>query len=191
MKIVAHRGNIDGKSKLENSFGHLYKACQAGYGIEVDLRLANGKLVVSHDDTEYHSSIDASHIKQIISSFNPFITINIKQFGISDHIAKLFHTRNGFVFDFELINTDCLNEIEKYRALGFKIARRHSDIAVPLDFKADYIWLDEMHKSNSVNIAGMPLHKIFYVSPELHGRPIHERRTEFFGGVCTDYAEKY
>ena len=49
---IAHRGLWRPGEAVENSLAAFEKACQAGYGIELDVRLSSdGEVVVFHDET--------------------------------------------------------------------------------------------------------------------------------------------
>lgn len=49
---IAHRGLWSADGFAENSLGAIERACQAGYGVEFDVRLSSdGEAVVFHDDT--------------------------------------------------------------------------------------------------------------------------------------------
>ena len=184
--LIAHRGNLTGKEKVENSLPCLIKAVNQGHGVEIDLRLAsNNKLIISHDPAEYTPEIDAKHILSTLD--DAFIALNIKEEGLLPHLLKITNKINGFVFDFELCCSNPEEEMKDYRKAGFKIAKRYSDRGeFPLK-PYDYVWLDEMDNSNSLDISNLDLSKVIYVSPELHQRPVLERRLEYFFGICTDF----
>lgn len=50
---IAHRGNVDGPSVLENSPGFLLDAVQKGFDIEVDVRSIDGRWFLGHDKAQY------------------------------------------------------------------------------------------------------------------------------------------
>ena len=54
MKLIAHRGNIDGQNiKEENKPDYLIKAINKGYFVELDLWYVNNKLYLGHDKPQY------------------------------------------------------------------------------------------------------------------------------------------
>jgi len=54
MKLIAHRGNIDGPNlKMENKPEYLLDALSKGYDIETDVWGKNGELWVGHDEPIY------------------------------------------------------------------------------------------------------------------------------------------
>ena len=50
---IAHRGNVDGPSLLENSPGFLLDAIQKGFDIEVDIRYIKNQWYLGHDAPSY------------------------------------------------------------------------------------------------------------------------------------------
>ena len=59
MKIISHRGNLEGpEAYLENSIGQIEKCFDLDLECEVDLRLRDGKLFLGHDYAQYEISID-------------------------------------------------------------------------------------------------------------------------------------
>lgn len=55
MKIIAHRGNLDGpKPLLENSPEYIDEAIQAGFDVEIDVRSEDHKFYLGHDDPQYY-----------------------------------------------------------------------------------------------------------------------------------------
>lgn len=189
--IIAHRGNTSGKAMIENSVDHLLEAADLGFGIETDLCRATdtGELIISHDPAKYDFEMDARRILADLQ--DTFIALNVKEPGLCRDLKKIKPYLNGFVFDFELCCPDPEAEMAEYRAAGYKIARRYSDRDEFPEGEFDYIWLDEMDQSGSLDLEMIDLSKTIYVSPELHKRSILEARTEQFYGVCTDYCDFY
>ena len=59
MRLISHRGNINGINKeLENSPAYIEQAIALGYDVEVDLRIKEGKLYLGHDEPQYPLDID-------------------------------------------------------------------------------------------------------------------------------------
>ena len=58
MKLIAHRGNINGKTDKENNPDYLLLAIEQGYDVEVDVWYVSGKFFLGHDTPQYHISID-------------------------------------------------------------------------------------------------------------------------------------
>jgi hypothetical protein len=59
MILIAHRGNINGINKpLENYPGYIYTALEAGFHVEIDVRLVDGKLFLGHDTPQFPVDIN-------------------------------------------------------------------------------------------------------------------------------------
>ena len=55
MKLIAHRGNINGQNiHEENKPKYLLNAINKGYYVELDLWYANNKLYLGHDEPQYN-----------------------------------------------------------------------------------------------------------------------------------------
>jgi hypothetical protein len=58
MKLISHRGNINGKNKnRENSKDYIDEAIALGYDVEIDVWFKNGKLSLGHDEPQYDLEI--------------------------------------------------------------------------------------------------------------------------------------
>jgi hypothetical protein len=54
MKIISHRGNINGPVvEKENRPSYIDSAIQLGYDVEVDLRIIDGDFWLGHDEPQY------------------------------------------------------------------------------------------------------------------------------------------
>lgn len=58
MKFIAHRGNTNGKSDLENNPIHILSALQNGFDAEVDLWVHRDSLFLGHDFPEYKINLE-------------------------------------------------------------------------------------------------------------------------------------
>lgn len=59
MKLIAHRGNIDGiQREYENRPDYIEYALNFGFDCEVDVRVKDGKLFLGHDEPQYELNID-------------------------------------------------------------------------------------------------------------------------------------
>ena len=55
MKIIAHRGNLDGPNPLrENSIDYIEEAISEGFDVEIDLRHKDHNFYLGHDQPQYH-----------------------------------------------------------------------------------------------------------------------------------------
>jgi len=50
---IAHRGNINGKSWMENNPKHILKAINNGFDVEIDIRYIDKKWYLGHDNPTY------------------------------------------------------------------------------------------------------------------------------------------
>jgi len=54
MKLIAHRGNINGKNpKKENNPDYILDAIQMGYDAEIDVWYINNQFYLGHDEPQY------------------------------------------------------------------------------------------------------------------------------------------
>ena len=59
MKLIAHRGNINGPDiQNENKPEYIKTAIVLGYDCEIDVRLINNELYLGHDEPTYKINID-------------------------------------------------------------------------------------------------------------------------------------
>ena len=59
MKLISHRGNINGPlPDLENNPSYIDAAIKQGYFVEVDLRQVNGEFFLGHDEPQYAIDLD-------------------------------------------------------------------------------------------------------------------------------------
>ena len=59
MKIISHRGNIDGiNTDTENNPTQIDKVINMGYDVEIDLRIKDNKLFLGHDYPQYEIDIE-------------------------------------------------------------------------------------------------------------------------------------
>lgn len=59
MKIIAHRGNINGPNiENENKPEYILKTLNLGYDCEIDVRIINKELYLGHDSPTYNVSIN-------------------------------------------------------------------------------------------------------------------------------------
>jgi len=103
MKIISHRGNIDGsKPELENSPDYLINAISHGFDIEVDLWVINDEVYFGHSDPAY--PIDKKFFKKI----KPFAWFHCKNLEAINYCftqkkIKYFWHQND---DFTLTNNN-------------------------------------------------------------------------------------
>ena len=82
MKLIAHRGNINGPDpENENSPKYIENAIQWGYDVEIDLRVGLG-LQLGHDESQYF--IDSSWL----STFKHNLWIHCKDFAALAYLIE-------------------------------------------------------------------------------------------------------
>jgi hypothetical protein len=58
MKIIAHRGNLNGRNpEQENCPSYIQAAVDAGYDVEVDVWYVDGEFYLGHDHGQYHVAV--------------------------------------------------------------------------------------------------------------------------------------
>ena len=53
MRVISHRGNLEGPCKEENAPLQIYKALDHGFECEIDLWVVNKKLILRHDGPQH------------------------------------------------------------------------------------------------------------------------------------------
>ena len=167
MEIIAHRIN-----KIEN-----LKKLDIKYGVEVDIRSDNKKLIIAHDPfTEY------CDFEQWISFYNHgTLILNVKENGLEEKLLfmmKKFYIKNFFILDQSfpyLINTINLGE----KICAIRLSEYESiNTVISLKDKIKWVWIDFFTKFpldlNLYNILKSNKFKLCIVSPELQG---HDYKT--------------
>jgi hypothetical protein len=104
MKLISHRGNINGKNVLENNPNYILNCLDMGYECEIDVRLENDKWVLGHDFPQYE--IDEKflnipglwlHAKNIIT-FHELLNLNLNCFFHETDQCTL--TSKGFIWTY-------------------------------------------------------------------------------------------
>ena len=55
MKLISHRGNLEGENPLlENSPEYIDEAIESGFDVEVDVRCEDHQFYLGHDDPQYY-----------------------------------------------------------------------------------------------------------------------------------------
>ena len=114
MILIAHRGNINGPSEMENHPEHIQKALDAGFDIEVDVWVVDGKVFFGHDEPQYGADI---------TSFNQRYWVHCKNIealhlfgGMEMNRANCFWQEND---DYSLTNKKYI-----WTNIGKTLARR-------------------------------------------------------------------
>ncbi|QKM64036.1 hypothetical protein DCO17_01595 [Polynucleobacter tropicus] len=164
MNFISHR---------RNSIEEL-KATQTDYGVEVDIRSDNGRLVIHHDP--FASGDD---FEEWIKHYqHGTLILNVKEEGLEERLINLMKQRgitDYFFLDQSfpfLIKWSKLGE----RRCAVRVSEFESiETALTLAGKIDWVWVDCFTKfplsgqdAKHLQAAGL---KLCLVSPELQGRP--------------------
>jgi hypothetical protein len=199
MEVLAHRGWWSVPTE-RNSRAAIERAFRSGFGIETDLRLDRGDLVLSHDHPA-GGEMRAEELADLVTGCPgpPMLALNIKEDGlqayVTDLVARLAPVR-WFCFDMSVPDTvACLDA-------GLPCWARHSDVEPQpvLYEQADGVWLDgfdgEWWTEDTIAKHLAMGKKVCVVSPELHGRPHADAWRRWLGWdvfgsddllLCTDH----
>ena len=90
MKIISHRGNINGPDSInENAPAYIDKSLEQGFDAEVDLRRVNNKFFLGHNNPDYEVSIDW------LNQRRQNLWIHTKNFSAFENLLEL---NNNFIF---------------------------------------------------------------------------------------------
>ncbi|WP_448192911.1 glycerophosphodiester phosphodiesterase family protein [Azospirillum sp. sgz301742] len=196
MIVLAHRGWWT-RPEERNTLPAFERALEAGFGLELDVRDQDGRLVVSHDPP-VGGTLDFA---TLLASFDRFrrpgpLAINIKSDGLQPALAEMLKPlapHDYFVFDMSIPDT------LGYLRAGLTVYTRQSEYEPQpalLD-KAAGVWLDafegEWFDTALVRRHGEAGRAVALVSPELHRRP-HRNAWETWRSadgpgvmLCTDH----
>ena len=192
-QIFAHRGLWRSESD-KNSLKAIDEAVGHGFAVEIDLRVLNHELVVSHD----YPAKGAPKFLDIQRLDSARLALNIKEDGMSGYFVPL---RDEFIKNGSFFFDGSIPEMRSYFLNNLPIANRVSELEKIPDIPSKYIWLDVFDsdwwdeskvielKTNGVDV--------IIVSPELHGRDpdtawtlyCNLLKNEIEVGMCTDYPE--
>jgi hypothetical protein len=176
MRILAHRGYWL-STEEKNTAVAFERALKSGFGIETDLRDADGELVISHDMPKGGEMKVGDFLDLCIRypEARP-LALNVKADGMQSALKALLGQRNiseaeYFVFDMSF--PDGMN----YLASGLTAYTRFSEYESPplLLSEMSGVWIDAFHGDWYGEEALRTLlgqgKEICIVSPELHRRP--------------------
>lgn len=81
MIIISHRGNLEGRTELENSPAQIDEALNQFLPVEVDLRKYKGEIFLGHDEPQY--KIDWDWLLD-----RPTLIVHVKTLDLIDDIAS-------------------------------------------------------------------------------------------------------
>jgi hypothetical protein len=176
IEIISHRG-FWLKKDYQNTIQSFENSFRKNYGVELDVRDSDSKIIVSHDvPTNKKDLFELSDVFELYNKFKKdqlTFAINIKADGLASELKYLLnHYRidNYFTFDMSIPEMLC------YKNAGLKYLSRLSEyepnpvmlddaVGIWLDaFESE--WYDQYYISNLINIA----ERICIVSAELHAR---------------------
>jgi glycerophosphoryl diester phosphodiesterase len=189
----------------ENSRAALAAAIARGFGVEFDVNVDSGRLVLAHDPEPWEAELDA---EAFLRNPGPGLhALNVKSLEALGRMLRVIEaagTKSSFfLFDFELLGAGG-DQMAQVQRRGFRVAHRISEREPHLRRHADDptvtdVWLDELDEPwlrdehvHALTAAGK---RCFYVSPELHRRQPVQRVAPRWdevlawgvAGICTDY----
>lgn len=158
-----------------NTLGAFARSFDAGFGAELDVRDANGQLVVSHDPPADEAVSFAGVLKEFEVAGQPgALAVNVKADGLGPAIARAcadHGVTEYFTFDHSV------PDLMTYLAHGIPAFTRHSDVERSPVFYDEScgVWLDALRDGGWFSERVLTGHldrgkQVCVVSPELHGR---------------------
>lgn len=174
MEILCHRG-LWLNPKDQNRISAFLRACDSGFGVELDVRDKGSQIVIAHDLPNKDSALFCDYMDELNykKHKNHTIAINIKSDGLASEIKRLaekYNLSNYFTFDMSF------PEMLHYNKSGLNYFTRLSEFEkkpIMLD-GATGIWLDafesEWYSKDYISNLIETGKKVCIVSAELHGR---------------------
>ena len=141
------------------------------YGIELDLRIRNNKLVLCHDYSD--CSTEFENLLQIYN--HKILVANIKDSGIEDIVIETL--KRNKIENFFLLDIEFPYLIKNYESNGQYLSTRFSEFediktSSNLVNKVDWIWIDTFNKLpiEKQNLEVIKNFKSCLVSPSRWGR---------------------
>lgn len=170
MQLIVHRVNTTER----------LKSTPTNYGVEVDIRGNNGRMLLSHDPIVLDGKYD--ELENYLTEFrHSFIIFNIKEAGYEDRVISLAHKFG--IDNYFLLDVEFPYVYQATRNKGIrKIAVRYSE-AEPLELAEaqhvdgvpliDWIWIDTnmILPLDEQIVARLKKYKTCLVCPERWGRP--------------------
>lgn len=173
MASLAHRG-LWTSADERNSLAALTGAFAHGWGVELDVRDLDGRLVVSHDPPAHGALPFDSVVAAYLEHGCPgAMAVNVKADGLAALLASALQdvpAQRWFAFDMSVPDTLL------YARAGLPFFTRHSDVepSPALYEQARGVWLDDF-AGGFIDESRIGAHlaagkQVAVVSPELHGR---------------------
>lgn len=166
------------------------------FGIEVDVRDYNNKIVVSHDIP----TSDSIQFSEFLKSVNPnqLVAINIKSSGIEYELHKILQDHKKidyFTFDWSI--PALMNALKSNLICAFRQSEFEKDIFQD----CSWVFIDTFQKiwynNNFLRSMKNNGYKIALVSPELHNRKDELEKFreivnfDFVDAICTDFPDMW
>lgn len=170
--ILSHRG-LWTSPPDRNTVKAFRASFDSGFGVETDIRDANGQLVISHNVPQGDEPTFEHVLALQAESMGGPLAINIKADGLAARVAEaLSSAGDPEAFCFDMSVPDMLG----YREAGLRFFTRHSEYETHPALYADAagVWLD-CFESEWFDAEVLSRHRaagkqVCIVSPELHGR---------------------
>lgn len=201
--ILAHRGLHQERDLIKNSKEAIFAAIDSGFGVEVDIRMYKGELILSHDSplkSEQFFYFN-NFLKHAAGTDLPHrMALNIKEDGHAlalKNALEKHNLTNYFTFDMSI--PDNLSYID--HAVPFYTRVSEYEVPCPqLLYASTGLWIDAFTENFDqlywADVASKLGLRYTLVSPELHGRnpkmlwtrinDLNLQHSELFE-ICTDY----
>jgi len=141
------------------------------YGIEIDIRSFQNKLVLAHDLSENLTDFE-DFIKEVD---HKLVVANIKETGIETSVIKSFEKNK--INNFFLLDVEFPYLLENYKSVGKNLSLRYSkfeSVSSSYIFNnfVDWVWVDtyDEFELNNETIDFLKNYKICLVSPSRWGK---------------------
>jgi hypothetical protein len=204
---IAHRGDWWPDPVSQNQLKAIVAAAKAGYGLELDVRVRQGQLLLQHDltATPWLLTGDNAHWDLMLDALRlaPVILWDIKEPESVEPLGLWLAEHNllatAMFFDLELAAPNwawrgLLPEIIPGAAYLRRASETESLYTALDDKAADGIWLDawdtEWVSRTAIEMVQSVGKKAYVCSSELHRRPVRPKLWHDWlsaDGICTDF----
>ncbi len=210
-RLLSHRG-VWKQTTDQNTIQSFILSLDNCWGIETDLRVEKGEIVVSHDLPK-GSELTFREFLQTLSTHknfkNVYYALNIKEDGFQNMLIELLEefkiSNRCFVFDMSGPDQILFERKRKSCDTKLMLCTRLSEYEKPILYeKSEVVWMDAFESSwieegdilKHLNCGKM----VAMVSPELHERKDHLKKWTIYKKlilqgknllVCTDYPFKF
>jgi hypothetical protein len=206
---IAHRGWWWPEPKHQNNSSAFWGAVKAGYGIELDVRLWQGKdLVIQHGPRDSTVQFLDAELTTFFAA--PLLAWNLKELAAAEPLTAFIRKHDlgekSVIFDLELAAREAgmpphhgARVFERFQGSGLLARasdRQDEHLGLALIGPGMGVWLDAFEKDwvteQTIRTVHAAQKAAYVVSPELHGRPLDLGLwKEWVGagaqGICTDF----